>query len=71
MDEEKPDTPEKLKARALRYLVRREHSRAELARKLSVPVERLGIMYWTPSSSAPGTSRATGSIAPAVIATAS
>lgn len=35
MDEEKPDTPEKLKARALRYLVRREHSRAELARKLA------------------------------------
>lgn len=35
MDEEKPDTPEKLKARALRSLVRREHSRAELARKLA------------------------------------
>ncbi|HEY1290011.1 MAG TPA: recombination regulator RecX [Burkholderiales bacterium] len=33
MDER--DTPEQLKARALRYLVRREHSRAELARKLS------------------------------------
>jgi regulatory protein len=33
MDE--PDTPGKLKARALRYLVRREHSRAELARKLA------------------------------------
>jgi len=30
-----PDTPAELKARALRYLVRREHSRAELARKLS------------------------------------
>jgi regulatory protein len=30
-----PDTPEQLKARALRYLVRREHSRAELARKLA------------------------------------
>jgi len=29
------DTPEQLKARALRYLVRREHSRAELARKLA------------------------------------
>jgi regulatory protein len=28
------DTPEQLKARALRHLVRREHSRAELARKL-------------------------------------
>ena len=33
MDER--DTPEQLKARALRYLVRREHSRAELARKLA------------------------------------
>jgi regulatory protein len=33
MDE--PDTPERLKARALQYLVRREHSRAELARKLA------------------------------------
>jgi regulatory protein len=36
---EKPDTPadssSELKARALRYLVRREHSRAELARKLA------------------------------------
>jgi len=32
---ESPDTPAALKARALRYLVRREHSRAELARKLS------------------------------------
>lgn len=30
-----PDTPGALKARALRYLVRREHSRAELARKLA------------------------------------
>ena len=30
-----PDSPEQLKARALRYLVRREHSRAELARKLT------------------------------------
>jgi regulatory protein len=30
------DTPEQLKARALRHLVRREHSRAELARKLAV-----------------------------------
>lgn len=29
-----PDTPAELKARALRHLVRREHSRAELARKL-------------------------------------
>lgn len=33
MDE--PDTPGQLKARALRYLVRREHSRSELARKLA------------------------------------
>ena len=33
MDE--PDTPEQLRARALRHLVRREHSRAELARKLA------------------------------------
>lgn len=32
---DEPDTPEALKARALRYLVRREHSRAELARKLA------------------------------------
>lgn len=32
---EAPDTPAELKARALRYLVRREHSRAELARKLA------------------------------------
>ena len=32
---DKPDTPAELKARALRHLVRREHSRAELARKLA------------------------------------
>jgi len=31
---EVPDTPAELKARALRFLVRREHSRAELVRKL-------------------------------------
>jgi regulatory protein len=31
---EKPDTPAALKTRALRLLVRREHSRAELVRKL-------------------------------------
>ena len=37
MDER--DTPERLKARALRYLVRREHSRAELARKLAPHAE--------------------------------
>ena len=33
MDE--PDTPDELKARALRHLARREHSRAELERKLA------------------------------------
>jgi regulatory protein len=33
------DTPQELKARALRYLVRREHSRDELARKLSPHAE--------------------------------
>ena len=32
---EMPDTPAALKARALRHLARREHSRAELARKLA------------------------------------
>ncbi|SRR5258706_9101585 len=32
---EAPDTPAELKARALRYLARREHSRQELARKLA------------------------------------
>lgn len=37
MDE--PDTPGELKTRALRYLVRREHSRAELARKLGPHAE--------------------------------
>jgi regulatory protein len=36
---EKPDTPAQLKARALRHLVRREHSRAELARKLAPHAE--------------------------------
>ncbi len=30
-----PDTPAALKARALRHLVRREHARSELARKLA------------------------------------
>ncbi len=35
MKTESPDTPAELKARALRHLVRREHSRAELARKLA------------------------------------
>jgi regulatory protein len=32
---DRPDTPAELKARALRHLVWREHSRAELARKLA------------------------------------
>jgi regulatory protein len=36
---EDPDTPAELKALALRYLVRREHSRAELARKLAPHAE--------------------------------
>ena len=36
---EGPDTPAELKARALRYLVRREHSRAELERKLAPHAE--------------------------------
>ena len=36
---EKPDTPAELKARALRFLVRREHSRAELVRKLTPHAE--------------------------------
>ena len=34
-----PDTPAALEARALRHLVRREHSRAELARKLAPHAE--------------------------------
>lgn len=34
-----PDTPAALKARALRHLVRREHSRSELARKLAPHAE--------------------------------
>lgn len=34
-----PDSAEALKARALRHLVRREHSRAELARKLAPHAE--------------------------------
>ena len=36
---DKPDTPSDLKARALRFLVRREHSRAELKRKLAPHAE--------------------------------
>jgi regulatory protein len=35
----RPDTPAELKARALRHLVRRDHSRAELARKLAPHAE--------------------------------
>ena len=35
MKPERPDTPTELKVRALRFLVRRDHSRAELARKLA------------------------------------
>ena len=35
MKPERPDTPAELKVRALRFLMRREHSRAELARKLA------------------------------------
>src|SRR3990170_7513821 len=34
-----PDTPGELKARALRHLARREHSRAELERKLAQHAE--------------------------------
>jgi len=36
---DEPDTPAALRARALRYLVRREHSRAELERRLSPHAE--------------------------------
>ncbi|HSG76457.1 MAG TPA: recombination regulator RecX [Burkholderiales bacterium] len=36
---EAPDTAQELKARALRHLARREHSRAELARKLAPHAE--------------------------------
>jgi regulatory protein len=36
---QEPDSPEQLKARALRYLVRREHSRLELERKLAPHAE--------------------------------
>ena len=39
MSADAPDTPAELKARALRFLVRREHSRAELARKLAPHAE--------------------------------
>jgi regulatory protein len=36
---ERPDTPVELRVRALRFLARREHSRAELARKLAPHAE--------------------------------
>ena len=39
-----PDSPQALKARALRYLVRREHSRDELARKLAPYAESSEIL---------------------------
>jgi regulatory protein len=41
------DSPQELKARALRYLVRREHSRDELARKLSPYAESAAILEST------------------------
>ena len=39
MKTERPDTPTELKVRALRFLTRREHSRAELAGKLAPHAE--------------------------------
>ena len=39
MKPDSPDTPAELKTRALRHLVRREHSRAELERKLAPHAE--------------------------------
>ena len=39
MKDDAPDTPGELRARALKYLARREHSRAELARKLAPRAE--------------------------------
>ena len=39
MKPERPDTPVELKVRALRLLTRREHSRAELTRKLAPHAE--------------------------------
>ena len=41
------DTPQELKARALRYLVRREHSRDELSRKLAPHAESPEILEGT------------------------
>ncbi len=39
MKKDEPDTPAELRARALRLLARREHSRAELGRKLAPRAE--------------------------------
>jgi len=51
---EGPDTPAELKGRALRHLVRREHSRAELARKLAPHAESpevlQGVLDWLEST---------------------
>jgi regulatory protein len=41
---DRADTPAELKARALRHLVQREHSRAELARKLAPHAESAGAL---------------------------
>ena len=41
---EKPDTPAELRMRALRLLARREHSRAELARKLGAHAESVAVL---------------------------
>jgi regulatory protein len=43
-DTSAPDTPAELKARALRLLAAREHSRAELARKLAPRAESRGAL---------------------------
>ena len=39
-----PDSPKELKARALRLLMRREHSRAELAKKLAPHAESVDVV---------------------------
>lgn len=44
MKEERPDTPVELKVRALRFLARREHSRAELIRKLAPHAESSALL---------------------------
>ena len=44
MKEERPDTPVELKVRALRFLARREHSRAELTRKLAPHAESTALL---------------------------